>query len=139
MDTAHALLRRIQTDRSDHASVIALSGELGAGKTMLVKTLAQVLVLQDEVRSPTFVIEQVYDLPADAPYERLVHIDAYRLESGGELTALGFNELVADPGNLVVVEWAENVREVMPADALWLRIEVVGEEERDIKFVDSSS
>lgn len=135
---ARDLLARV-ANRGDRtgAAVVALSGELGAGKTSLVKTLARELGLQDEVRSPTFVIEQVYTLPKEALFDQLIHIDAYRLERGEELSKLGWGEIVADNGNLIVVEWAENVEDILPDGTVWVTMEVSGEEERDITITNA--
>ena len=112
--------------------MLALIGDLGAGKTTFVKALAAELGVSSEVRSPTFVIEQVYDLEQDQLFEQLIHIDAYRLENGDELTRLGWQKQVDDPGNLIIVEWAEHVKDVMPANAMWLQFEVVDEHKRAI-------
>jgi tRNA A37 threonylcarbamoyladenosine biosynthesis protein TsaE len=72
------------------------------------------------------------DRPAVSIVERLVHIDAYRLDGAEELSTLGWEELVNDQNNLIVVEWAEQVAEVIPDSAIWLRFEVSGEEQRAI-------
>lgn len=98
------------------ATLVTLSGELGAGKTAFTKLLAAALGVAEDVTSPTFVLEKIYALPAHAyGYARLVHIDAYRLKEGRELAALGFEELMKDGGNLVVVEWPERVADMLPA------------------------
>src|ERR1700683_2680478 len=76
--------------RADGATLITLSGELGAGKTTFTQAVAKALGVEDIVNSPTFVIEKVYNLPEGKGFHRLVHIDAYRLTSNGELAALGF-------------------------------------------------
>ncbi|MEX0672591.1 MAG: tRNA (adenosine(37)-N6)-threonylcarbamoyltransferase complex ATPase subunit type 1 TsaE [Candidatus Paceibacterota bacterium] len=119
------------TDRTKSV-VVALSGDLGAGKTTFTRTLARVLGVTGPVTSPTFVIEQVYDLPADKNFGHLVHIDAYRLESSEDLRRLGWDDIVADPANCIVVEWAQKVADILPEDAVWLMFEVVGEKEREI-------
>jgi len=133
---ARDVIGRVSVEGRSNAAVVALSGDLGAGKTTLVKTLAEALGLQESITSPTFVIEQIYDLPRDAMFARLVHMDAYRLASASELTALGWQELVADPQNLIVVEWPEHVRERIPKDAVWVTMAVAGEEEREIEIVE---
>ncbi|MBX4215389.1 tRNA (adenosine(37)-N6)-threonylcarbamoyltransferase complex ATPase subunit type 1 TsaE [Candidatus Parcubacteria bacterium] len=101
-----------------HALVVVLSGNLGAGKTAFVRALAGHLGVKERVQSPTFVLEKVYALPARAQkafrLSRLVHIDAYRLERPAELLALGFESLAASPENLVVIEWGERVRKLLP-------------------------
>jgi len=95
--------------REDGATLVTLSGELGAGKTAFVKEVAKALGVEDTVTSPTFVLEKIYRLPADAPFKQLVHIDAYRLEGASGLTALGFDELMRESSNLILLEWPERV------------------------------
>ncbi|MFW6058628.1 MAG: tRNA (adenosine(37)-N6)-threonylcarbamoyltransferase complex ATPase subunit type 1 TsaE [Phycisphaeraceae bacterium] len=98
--------------------LIGLIGELGAGKTQFVRSLAAGLGLDPEqVSSPTFVLVQEYE--ADLPHMPvLVHIDAYRLHSDDELASLGWPEL--REGAVVAIEWADRVRGAMGED--WLEI-----------------
>ncbi|MDB5195161.1 MAG: hypothetical protein JWO84_345 [Parcubacteria group bacterium] len=98
----------------EKATLVTLSGELGAGKTTFTQALAQALGVAETVTSPTFVLEKIYELPASAPFRRLVHIDAYRLNGGHELASLGFSELMKDVGNLIVLEWPERVANMLP-------------------------
>jgi tRNA threonylcarbamoyladenosine biosynthesis protein TsaE len=95
--------------RAGGAMLVTLSGELGAGKTAFVQTVARALGVEGAVTSPTFVLEKIYELPPDAPFKRLVHIDAYRLEPGESLAPLGFDEVMRDTSNLVFLEWPERV------------------------------
>lgn len=119
----------------NRATVVGLSGELGSGKTAFVQQVAKTLGITEQVISPTFIIMKVYPLPTTHyPLERLVHIDAYRLESGKELTTLGFEELANDPHNLIMIEWPERVREVLPDDMVALSFEHVDETTREIKM-----
>ncbi len=99
----------------EHATLVTLSGELGAGKTAFVKAVARALGVEEVVTSPTFVLEKIYLLPEGKTFKRLVHIDAYRLEKGDSLSALGFDELLQDAGNLVFLEWPERVEGALPA------------------------
>jgi tRNA threonylcarbamoyladenosine biosynthesis protein TsaE len=88
--------------------VFALSGPLGAGKTVFAKGLAAGLGVCDTVTSPTFVIMKVY--PATLPgtgITRFVHIDAYRLRSAADLDAIGAPEYIGAPDTVTVIEWAE--------------------------------
>jgi tRNA threonylcarbamoyl adenosine modification protein YjeE len=118
----------------DRATLVTLSGPLGAGKTTFAQGIAEVLGVKERVTSPTFVIENIYALPAGRqgltgkPWKRLIHIDAYRLESGAELEHLGWNKIVADKENLIVLEWPERVAEIIPKDALRLQFEMSGDE-----------
>lgn len=103
--------------------VVALSGELGAGKTQFVRGLARGMGLDPRVvSSPTFVIAQEYEAPEGVAAERpvLVHIDAYRLTSGEELAGLGWAGEGGDlPEDAVLaVEWADRVGDVLGEDRL---------------------
>ncbi len=112
--------------RAHEATLITLSGELGAGKTAFVKAAARELGITETVNSPTFVLEKIYALPrksGEAGFSRLIHIDAYRLERGSDLSALGFDELMRDPGNLVFLEWPEQVADGLPAPSAAVRIQ----------------
>ena|SRR3989344_3463570 len=99
------------------ATLVTLSGELGAGKTAFTKAVAKVLGIDEVVTSPTFVLEKIYPLHKQS-FKRLVHIDVYRLEKGSELTPLGFDELMKDSGNLVMLEWPEKVEDALPVSAM---------------------
>lgn len=119
----------------DRATVVALEGNLGAGKTTFTQVCAKLLGIQDTVTSPTFVILKRYDI-SHPLFSNLVHVDAYRLESGKELEDLDFKEVLDDPKNLVFLEWPERVREILPDDILRVRLEFVDEHTRDISFDD---
>ena len=100
------------------ATLVTLSGELGAGKTAFAKAVAKTLGIEETVNSPTFVLEKIYQLGnAVSKFKRLVHIDAYRLEKGSDLAPLGFNELMQDADNLILLEWPENVARALPPSA----------------------
>ena len=100
--------------RAGEATVVALSGDVGAGKTTFVQAAAEALGVREIVASPKFVIMQKYELP-QGPFVRLIHIDAYRLKETRELEVLGWRELIADPGNLVFIEWPEQVPGALPS------------------------
>ncbi len=108
------------------ATLVTLSGELGAGKTTFVQGVAEALGITETVASPTFVIEKVYELEGQK-WERLIHIDAYRLKSAHELEVLGWKDITAVPANLVLLEWPERVEELIPDDAIRIRIDIEGD------------
>lgn len=93
--------------------VIGLYGNLGAGKTAFAKAVAKVLGVPDIITSPTFVIEKIYELKGQK-FQHLIHIDSYRLEKEEELLHLGWEEIISDPGNLILIEWPEKVEGIMP-------------------------
>jgi len=101
------------------ATLVTLAGELGAGKTAFVKAVSRALGITEVVNSPTFVLEKIYQLGGETPkFVRLVHIDAYRLESGADLTPLGFDELMRDKRNLILLEWPGEVTDALPEPAV---------------------
>ena len=108
--------------------LVGLVGELGAGKTRLVKGIALGLGLEPrEVRSPTFVLIREHQGRL-----RLYHVDAYRLAGAADLDSLGFAEMVRQ-GGLTVVEWADHVAESLPEDRLTVQMTIVGPGSRRIR------
>src|ERR1035437_9955153 len=104
---------------SNGAMVVGLCGSLGSGKTAFTQAVAQTLGVKEQVTSPTFVIMKIYEVVSGGkvgpfPWKRLVHIDAYRLEKAEEVGALNFESIVADPHNLVLIEWADNIEKALP-------------------------
>lgn len=118
---AAEVLEHLRAAKVSGAHVLALSGDLGAGKTTLVQAIARTLGVREMLTSPTFVIQKSYET-TDPLFKKLVHIDAYRIEDIEELRVLGFAELVADADALIVVEWAERVAALIPPDAVKLSL-----------------
>jgi len=105
------------------AHVLALSGELGVGKTTLVQVLAQTLGVVEHVTSPTFVVMRTYE--AHHPrFRSLVHIDAYRVEDIREMEVLHIPELLARDDVIVCVEWPERIGALIPDDAIRVQFEI---------------
>ncbi|MGI8890258.1 MAG: tRNA (adenosine(37)-N6)-threonylcarbamoyltransferase complex ATPase subunit type 1 TsaE [Chthoniobacterales bacterium] len=105
--------------------VVGLVGDLGAGKTHLVKGLLQGVEGTDDVTSPTFTLVHEYRsgrLP-------IFHFDFYRLAQAAEITEIGFDDYLEE-GGVTVVEWAERFPQVLPTRTRWLRMEPRGESER---------
>ena len=109
---------------------VALHGDLGAGKTQFVRGLVRGLGGSPRaVSSPTFVLLNVYDGGRLSVY----HLDAYRVSGAEDFEAIGFSELL-DQNGVVVVEWAERVIDLLPADRIDVRIEPLGENRRRIEI-----
>ncbi len=108
------------------AAVLALHGDLGAGKTTFTQTLAKSLGVTESITSPTFVIMKGYEL-LEQNWDTLIHIDAYRIEDIDEMRPLGFDALLADRGNIICIEWAENISELLPENTLHLYFMMDGE------------
>lgn len=132
---AQALIERAalidEPGEADRAAVIALSGDLGVGKTTIVQHIAKALLVERLVPSPTFVIMRSY--PCEHPrFKRLVHIDAYRIENPEEVPPLKLAEVFADPEALVCVEWPERIADALPSERIELRLFIDGEYAREI-------
>jgi len=106
--------------------IIALTGNLGAGKTTLIQGIAAGLGVKDYVTSPTFIIINEY--PGRLPF---YHIDLYRLDDVAQVAELGIEEYFAN-GGVCVIEWAEKLDGLLPAGAEGITIESKGENERAI-------
>lgn len=91
--------------------IVALKGDLGAGKTTFVQGLLQGLHIQDTATSPTFTLLQTYA-------EKIHHFDLYRIASAAEFTRLGFDEFLGGNG-IALIEWPERIAPLLPPDA-WL-------------------
>jgi tRNA threonylcarbamoyladenosine biosynthesis protein TsaE len=120
-------------EKGEKATIVALSGELGSGKTAFVKCVAKNLGINEDITSPTFVIMKNYGL-LTKNYKLLIHIDAYRLNSYKELENLRWQEIYNDPNNLIFLEWPERVLELIPNDAKKINFEFIDETTRKISF-----
>lgn len=102
------------------ATIVALAGELGSGKTTFAQGFAKGLGVKEKILSPTFILIRSYTLDA-IRYKLLYHIDCYRLDNPmQELLHLGLKNILADPKNILVVEWANRIKKILPRDALWI-------------------
>lgn len=116
------------------ATIVALRGSLGAGKTTFVQALARVLGVEDTVQSPTYVLMKSYPI-SYKHFSHLVHIDAYRLEEPQQFGQLKPDEFLNDPSNIVVVEWPERVKGVLPPPDLAIKFSSEGAQE-DERFIE---
>lgn len=122
--------------KAEHGLVIALSGDLGAGKTELVKGLAHGLGIAARVHSPTFTLVNEYG----GGRLRLFHLDLYRLETAKQIVAAGLEEFL-QPDGVTVIEWAEKLKAEgrrHKAEAKWVsvKIEILSESQRKIVYDD---
>lgn len=130
------MARRIFTAKRDEAVVIALEGDLGSGKTTFVQGFAELLGVKENVLSPTFVLMKIYNVQSRRllrsaaggarndeaqPFHHLVHIDCYRLDSPKDLLHLGFRELLKDKDAVILIEWADRIKKLLPRGSLRIR------------------
>lgn len=132
-EIAKKILEIIEKREATGAFVLALSGELGAGKTTLSQEIGKILEVKETMQSPTFVIMKSYDT-SHPIFKKLVHIDAYRIEKAEELKVLKLEELFKDKSVLVVIEWPENIKNVIPEYALQVFIKHKSENEREFQI-----
>jgi tRNA threonylcarbamoyladenosine biosynthesis protein TsaE len=127
--------------------IVCLSGDLGSGKTTFTQGLLKGLNLKGPYTSPTFVVMKQYKKNAtkiqSASWRtkfkilNIYHIDAYRIESE-DLLELGWEEIISNNppagGNIVIIEWAERVRPIIPKKSLWIKFTWLDENKREIKL-----
>lgn len=117
------------------ATVIALLGDLGSGKTTFTKALAAAFgVPVEEVTSPTFVIQKRFNILNHSHFKNLVHVDAYRLEKPEDMEKLGWKELVSNSTNLIVIEWPENIGAALPKDTQKIFFKFIDDTTREINI-----
>ncbi len=119
----HQLVQSLQKIyNSDHACVICLNGNLGAGKTTLTQIIARHLGVTETVQSPTFVIKKTYTT-IHPVFTHLVHIDAYRLDDPQTNKQIfAFEQDFSRIGNMVIIEWSEMIADSIPDSALIITI-----------------
>ena len=106
----------------EHPKVVCLYGELGSGKTTFAQGFAKGLGIIGRLLSPTFIIVRRYDLLKNLSF---YHIDLYRLNSTDEMEELGLAEIFSDPAAFVVVEWADKLGNLLPADRIDIHFSVL--------------
>ncbi len=126
------------------AFIIGLEGELGGGKTTFLQGFARGLGIEEKILSPTFVIMRKFFIypvirpgsPSDegirAKGRYLCHIDCYRIKKPKELLDLGFKEIISNPKNIVVIEWADQIKKIMPKNSIWIEFKFIDENTREI-------
>lgn len=124
------------------ALVIALNGELGAGKTTFTQGFVAGLGVKEEISSPTFLIMKRIELHKhllksknrNLKIKYLYHLDCYRLKNEKDLVDLGMKEILAEPENIVLMEWAEMVKKILPKDAIKINFKHISRKERELEI-----
>lgn len=119
-----------------HALVIGLTGDLGSGKTTFTQGFARGLGIKEKVLSPTFVLMRHYPLKIKN-FATLTHVDCYRLDNPQELASLGWHDLIADPAHLMLVEWADRIKNILPPHFITLSFHHVNEFARAITITET--
>ena len=114
-----------------NGGIIALSGDLGSGKTTFAQGFAQGLKIEDKIISPTFLIIRQYKIPGRENF--FYHIDLYRLENI-DLKNSGLEEILKEPSSVVLIEWSEKLGEDLPENAARIKLRKLSEELHEIKL-----
>ena len=101
------------------AVLIGLVGELGSGKTTFIQGFFQGLGLRRNALSPTFILMRRFGFN-NKKFENLFHIDAYRIKNSREIVRLGLKEIIKSPQNIVLIEWADKIKKILPSKIIWL-------------------
>ena len=116
---AEEIIKKIISKPRKRAAVLALSGNLGSGKTVFVKAAIRKLGYAKKVISPTFIIMKRYR-SAGGRFNNIFHIDGYRLTAGRDLKSLGFSDLLKNSNSIIFIEWAGQVKDILPRRATWI-------------------
>jgi len=111
--------------------VIALTGKLGAGKTVFMKGIAQGFGITKIVQSPTFVLMKTYPIEK-GKFRILVHVDCYRIEHERDMRDIGLHDYIGDTSAIVVIEWADRIPMLIPNDAMMISFEIFDRDTRRI-------
>jgi tRNA threonylcarbamoyladenosine biosynthesis protein TsaE len=121
--------------------IFCLSGDLGSGKTTFTQGMLKGLKVKGHYTSPTFVVLKHYKVKSqkskvkssskNSKVNNIFHIDCYRVNNK-DILNLGWREIIADPQNIVIIEWAERIRKIIPPKALWIKFIWKDENKREI-------
>ena len=132
-DLSEKAIEIVKKQSRENAAVLGFVGDLGGGKTSFTQGLAKNLGIKKDILSPTFILMQNYSLSGKKfPWKNFYHIDAYRVKSSKEILKLGFEEIIKDSQNIVVVEWADIIKDILPKNMLWIKFEWLDKNERKI-------
>jgi len=129
-------LGRILAAELQGGEILCLSGELGAGKTSFSQGILEGLKISGPHTSPTFVVMKEYDreqgtVNSEQKIKKVYHIDVYRVSSN-DILDLGWEEMVEDKNNVIIIEWAERIADIIPASAIRISFEWLDENRRKI-------
>ncbi len=124
-DLAHRIIK------TKKGAIIALEGELGAGKTTFIQGFAKALGIKEKIKSPTFVLMKKYVSQGT----NLYHLDCYRVESHKDLKIPELKEIIHESHNIILIEWAERVRGILPKKYLTVHIDHIDKKTRKITII----
>jgi tRNA threonylcarbamoyladenosine biosynthesis protein TsaE len=108
---ARLLAKEILQEKRHHAQLILLSGPLGSGKTTFVQGFGRAVGVKKNISSPTFLLMRPYPAGGERTFW---HVDCYRIKKPNQLLALGIRDVLGDAKNIVLVEWPEGIKNILP-------------------------
>jgi len=116
---ARELVKEILRFPHKKTVVVGLVGDLGSGKTTFVKSFAKKLGIQSSITSPTFLIQKKYKIKKSG-FSSFLHVDAYRIKKISELYIIGFEGELSNNKNIIVIEWADMIKKILPKKMMWI-------------------
>ena len=119
------------------AVVLALMGDLGSGKTTFAQGFAKALGIKEKVKSPTFIIFRKWKMEGGRWKERFKHFhhfDVYRIHGEKEILNLGWEEIIKDPANIILVEWADKIEKILPKNRVKINFKHLKGDKREIRI-----
>ena len=123
----------LKTKIKKTAQIFGLEGDLGGGKTTFLQGFAKGLGIKQKILSPTFIIIKNFPI-SDFQFLNFYHIDCYRIEKAKEILDLGFKKIISNPKNIVVIEWSDRIKKILPADIIILKFKFINEKTREVVF-----
>lgn len=123
LQIAHVFGETLKGSKLKEPVVVGLVGDLGAGKTTFIKGVAKGLGIKKNITSPTFLLWRKYQLSNAKNHKHLVHVDLYRIQKPKELGPIKIKELIKDPQNIVLIEWADKIKKLIPKKMIWMRFD----------------
>ena len=121
------------------ALVLALTGDLGSGKTTFTQAFADALGVKDRIKSPTFIIFRKSKIKnqkrAKSVFENFYHFDVYRINSEKEILNLGWEEIIKNPANIVLVEWADKIEKILPKNSIKIKFQHLKGDKREMEII----
>lgn len=134
-DFAEEILAKKQ--QKDGALVLALIGDLGSGKTAFAQAFAEALGVEEKIKSPTFIIfrKSAVSRQPSAVFKYFYHFDVYRINNEKEILNLGWEEIISNPENIVLVEWADKIEKILPKNCVKINFKHLKGDKREIEIV----
>ncbi len=132
----------LKTSIREKTLVLGIEGDLGGGKTTFLQGFAKGLGIKEKILSPTFILMKKFQIPSTKfqtnskfkipKFKNFYHIDCYRIEKPKEILDLGFKEIIADPHNIVAIEWADRIKSLIPKEAILINCQFINKTKRKI-------